>query len=90
MILMLFYALDCRLDPTKQGIVRMCVFVLQTLSTETNFGKLLNQEFQGRESLPPNMRAQEFRGSYGDFLVIVGLSMRNRHAETDSHRQSTT
>ena len=74
MILMLFYALEYRSDPAKQGIVRMCVFVLQTLSTETNFGKLLNQDVAVYESLPPTMRVQNFHGSYGDFLVIVSIT----------------
>ena len=71
MILMLFYSLDYRSDPAKQGIVRMCVFVLQTLSTETNFGKLLNRELKGHESLPAVIRAPDFQGSYADFLIIV-------------------
>ena len=71
MILMLFYALDHRSDPAKQGVVRMCVFVLQTLSTEINFGKLLNKEFKEQESLPPVVRIPDFTGTYADFLIIV-------------------
>ena len=71
MILMLFYSLDYRSNPTKQGVVRMCVFVLQTLSTETNFGKLLNRELKEQESFPAAIRIPEFKGSYGDFLIIV-------------------
>ena len=71
MILMLYYAFEYRYDTTKQGVVRMCVFILQTLSTEENFGKLLNEELRDNEQIPPTIRVQNFRGSYGDFLIIV-------------------
>ena len=70
-ILILFYALEYRTDATRQGVVRMCVFVLQTLSTEENFGKGLNKQFEGQESLPPAIRLENFSGTYGDFLVTV-------------------
>lgn len=70
-ILILFYALEYKTDPAKQGLVRMCVFVLQTLSTEENFGKRLNQEFEGQDSLPASMKLDRFKGSYADFLIIV-------------------
>ena len=70
-ILILFYALEYKTDPAKQGVVRMCVFVLQTLSTEESFGKRLNQEFQGQDSLPVSMKLDKFKGTYADFLIIV-------------------
>ena len=71
MILILFYATEYKTDPSKQGVVRMCVFVLQTLSTEPNFGKLLNQEFESQDSLPATIKLSDFSGSYADFLIIV-------------------
>ena len=70
-ILILFYALEYKTDPAKQGVVRMCVFVLQTLSTEENFGKRLNQEFEGQDTLPTCMKLDKFKGTYADFLIIV-------------------
>lgn len=70
LILVLFYAMEHRNDPTKQGIVRMCVFVLQTLSMESSFGKSLNKEFFRQETLPPVLRLESWSGSYGDFLVV--------------------
>ena len=75
-ILVLFYALEYKTDPTKQGVVRMCVFVLQTLSTEPNFGDRLNKKFEGQESLPTSIRLNDFSGTYADFLINVshGLS----------------
>ena len=70
-ILVLFYAIEYRTDPTKQGVVRMCVFVLQTLSTEENFGKGLNTKFEGQDSLPVSIRIENFSGTYADFIIAV-------------------
>lgn len=70
-ILVLFYALEYKTDPAKQGVVRMCVFVLQTLSTEPNFGKRLNKKFEGQDYLPASIRLSDFTGTYADFLIIV-------------------
>lgn len=71
-VLVLYYAIDQRNDPTKQGLVRMCVFVLQTLSVEPNFGKSLNKTFEGQESLPPSIRIPNFHGTYADYVITVG------------------
>lgn len=70
-VLVLFYAIEYRTDPTKQGIVRMCVFVLQTLSAEDNFGPRLNKTFVKQETLPVSIRIENFAGTYGDYLVCV-------------------
>jgi hypothetical protein len=70
-VLILFHAVSNRNDPTKQGIVRMCVFVLQTLSVEDTFGSRLNKTFHGQETLPPVIRLPNFHGTYADFLIIV-------------------
>jgi hypothetical protein len=70
-ILILFYALEYKLDASKQGVVRMCVFLLQTLSVEPNFGKNLNKKFEAQETLPAAIRIQSFNGTYGDFLIHV-------------------
>jgi hypothetical protein len=69
MVLILFYALEYKNEATKQGLVRMCAFMLQTLSVETNFGISLNKTFGGQESLPASIRIQGFRGTYADFLI---------------------
>ena len=73
-VLILFYAMEYRTDPTKQGVVRMCVFVLQTLSGEENFGTNLNKRFEGQESLPPSIRIENFDGTYGDYLICVSYT----------------
>lgn len=70
-VLVLYYAIDQRNDPTKQGLVRMCVFVLQTLSVEPQFGKSLNKTFEGQESLPPSIRIPNFHGTYADYVITV-------------------
>lgn len=70
-VLVLYYAIDQRNDPTKQGLVRMCIFVLQTLSVEPQFGKSLNKTFEGQESLPASIRIPNFHGTYADYLITV-------------------
>ncbi|KAK5941033.1 hypothetical protein PMZ80_006310 [Knufia obscura] len=69
-ILMLFYAIEHKTDLSWQGVVRMCVFVLQTMSVEPAFGKNLNKKFEAQETLPTSIRLTNFRGSYADFLII--------------------
>ena len=68
-ILVLFYAMEGKNDPNKQGLVRMCVFILQTMSVEPNFGKSLNKRFGGQDTLPLNIRIQNFHGTYADYLI---------------------
>ncbi|KAL2040539.1 hypothetical protein N7G274_006518 [Stereocaulon virgatum] len=70
MTLIIFYAMEYKSDLSKQGVVRMCVFVLQTLSTEPNFGKLLNRDFETQDTLPATVKLNDFRGTYADFLII--------------------
>ena len=70
-VLVLYYAIDQRNDPSKQGLVRMCVFVLQTLSVEPQFGKSLNKTFEGQESLPASIRIPKFHGTYADYVITV-------------------
>lgn len=69
-ILCLFYATEYRNDPSKQGVVKMCIFILQTLSVEVSFGKRLNMKFEAQETLPASIRIAGFRGSYADYLII--------------------
>lgn len=68
-ILVLYYALDAKDDAAKHGVLRMCVFVLQTFSAEAAFAAKLTQPFKHTETLPALMRIPNFHGSYGDFLI---------------------
>jgi hypothetical protein len=73
-VLITYYALEYRLDPSKAGVVRMCVFVLQTMSSEAKFGKGLNKRFENANSLPASVRIPSFSGTYADYLIIVSFS----------------
>ncbi|KAI8951364.1 high-temperature-induced dauer-formation protein-domain-containing protein [Xylaria longipes] len=68
-ILILFYATEYKLDASKQGVVRMCAFLLQTLSVEKKFGINLNKHFGAQDTLPTVIRIPNFNGTYGDFLI---------------------
>jgi len=72
-VLCIFYAIEYKTDASKQGVVRMCVFVLQTLSVEPSFGKNLNKKFEAQETLPQSIRLSNFKGSYADFLIMVSV-----------------
>lgn len=69
-VIMLFYAIEHRTEVSWQGVVRMCIFVLQTMSVEPCFGKNLNKKFDAQETLPASIRLSSFHGSYADFLII--------------------
>lgn len=71
LVLAVFYATEYKSDPSKQGIVRMCIFILQTMSAEPTFSKSLNNPFEAQETLPQSIRLLKFRGTYGDFLIMV-------------------
>ncbi|KAJ5381871.1 Nuclear pore complex component [Penicillium cataractarum] len=70
LILCVFYAMEYRTEPSKQGVVRLCIFILQTMSAEPNFGKSLNMKFEAQETLPQSIRLLKFRGSYADYLIM--------------------
>jgi hypothetical protein len=73
LVLCIFYAMEYKSDASKQGVVRMCIFILQTMSAEPTFSKSLNNAFEAQETLPQSIRLPKFRGSYGDFLIMVCL-----------------
>lgn len=85
-ILILFYALEYKGDASKQGVVRMCAFLLQTLSVEKNFGVNLNKTFEAQDTLPPAIRIAGFRGTYADFLIQVNLPL--LRMKMDTHHQA--
>ena len=89
-ILVLFYAIENRTDTAKQGIVRMCIFVLQTLSVEENFGSRLNKAFMRQETLPAAIRIDNWSGTYGDFLIVVSLTKQPSINETKSSQSIHT
>ena len=74
-ILCLFYAIEYKADPSKQGVVRMCIFILQTMSVEPNFGWSLNKKFEAQDTLRQSIHIPNFRGSYADYLIMVRSSL---------------
>ncbi|KAF2208503.1 hypothetical protein CERZMDRAFT_48997 [Cercospora zeae-maydis SCOH1-5] len=68
-VIFLFYARDSVSGETKQGLMRMVIFVIQSLSAEAAFCAKLNTPFLHVSSLPPVMRIDNFHGSYADFLI---------------------
>jgi hypothetical protein len=82
-VIFIFYAIEYKTDASRQGIVRMCVFLLQTLSVEPNFGIKLNEKFAAQETLPASIRVSNFTGTYADFLVTVGITFLCIYIKTD-------
>ncbi|KAI8089131.1 high-temperature-induced dauer-formation protein-domain-containing protein [Halteromyces radiatus] len=85
-LVLIYHATENKLETSQLGLVRMCVYVLQTLSTDRRFGSKLNKPFQGYASLPSNIRPSSdasFAGSsYADFLI---LSIYNMIATSRGH-----
>ncbi|BFZ59977.1 hypothetical protein YB2330_000999 [Saitoella coloradoensis] len=69
-VLLLYYPLEHKTDPVQIGLVRMCIFILQTLTAEQGFSEKLNKPFEGHGSLPACMQTPAFSGSYADFMII--------------------
>ncbi|CAG8738664.1 13751_t:CDS:10, partial [Cetraspora pellucida] len=72
LIVLLYYSMENKHDQAQLGFVRMCAFILQTLSADRNFGMKLNKQFEGYGSLPSNVRISAFNaGTYADYMIIV-------------------
>ncbi len=74
LVILLFYARDSVADGSKHdkdGLMRMAIFVIQSLSAEAAFDAKLNTPFLHASSLPSVMRVENFHGSYADFLICV-------------------
>ncbi|KAJ5470567.1 Nuclear pore complex component [Penicillium desertorum] len=54
LVLCIFYAMEYRMDASKQGVVP----------------DSLNNSFEAQETLPQSIRLPKFRGSYGDYLIM--------------------
>lgn len=73
MVILIYYSIESKSNIAQVGVVRMCAFILQTLSSERQFGIKLNNPFIGHSSLPPIARIPAFHGTYGDYLICVSL-----------------
>jgi hypothetical protein len=84
----LFYTMEYRSDAAKLGVVRMCIFAIQTLSTESAFCRSINKPFEEQDSLPTSARIQGFNGSYADYIIIVSRSFPLLRVRSDRCSQS--
>ncbi|KAF7723641.1 hypothetical protein EC973_001783 [Apophysomyces ossiformis] len=75
MVVLIYHAVENKLNPAQVGLVRMCTFILQTLSSDRTFGVKLNRTFDGHSSLPASVRIAAFHGTYADFLIISIFSL---------------
>ncbi|RIA98985.1 high-temperature-induced dauer-formation protein [Glomus cerebriforme] len=69
LIVLLYYAIENKQEPAQLGLVRMCAFILQTLSGDRDFGVKLNKVFENHGSLPGNVRIHAFHGTYADYMI---------------------
>ncbi|KAI8058695.1 high-temperature-induced dauer-formation protein-domain-containing protein [Gilbertella persicaria] len=74
-VALVFYAIDNKDKITQIGLVRMCTFILQTLSSNKEYCLKLNKTFTTHSSLPAVIRLYAFNGTYADFLIISIFSL---------------
>ncbi|KAK9446675.1 high-temperature-induced dauer-formation protein-domain-containing protein [Limtongia smithiae] len=78
-ILFIYYAYNYRLDPSRVGLVRLCVYVLQTISQDAVFCVRLNKHFDSHHALPSFMRVKGWDSSttctYADYLLLSLYSL---------------
>ncbi|KAI9279142.1 high-temperature-induced dauer-formation protein-domain-containing protein [Sporodiniella umbellata] len=75
MVALIFYANENKLDPSQVGLVRMCIFMLQNLSSNRTFSVKINKSFDGHASLPAGSKIPNFQGSYANYLIISIFSL---------------
>ncbi|CAO3665690.1 unnamed protein product [Rhizopus stolonifer] len=75
MVVLIFYANENKLDPSQVGLVRMCAFMLQTLSSNKLFSVKINQPFEGHACLPASSKIPNFQGSYANYLILGIFSL---------------
>ncbi|KAK9462212.1 high-temperature-induced dauer-formation protein-domain-containing protein [Lipomyces oligophaga] len=76
-VLFLFYAYTYRIDSGRTGLVRLCIYVLQTISADPVFSVRLNKSFEAHDSLPSFMRISGWSrySSYADYLLLSIYSL---------------
>ncbi|KAK9389068.1 high-temperature-induced dauer-formation protein-domain-containing protein [Lipomyces mesembrius] len=81
-VLFLYYAHTFRLDVSRVGLVRLCAYVLQTISCDSVFSVRLNKSFDSHHALPSSMRISGWDsssagsgGTYADYLLLSIYSL---------------
>ncbi|KAG0348842.1 hypothetical protein BG004_003989 [Podila humilis] len=71
LVILLYFCMEYKQDTTQLGLIRMCAYMLQTLSKDKTLSKSLNTTFDGHASLPNNIKIPNFHGTYGDYLICT-------------------
>lgn len=66
---LLYQILVHKNDMSKNGLVRLCCFLLHILSGERSFAVMLNKPFV--LTMPSYLELPKFKGNYADFLVLT-------------------
>lgn len=74
-VCLVFHAVDNKDKLSQIGLMRMCAFMLQTLSSSKEYSLKLNKPFATHSSLPASIRIYAFNGTYADFLIISIFSL---------------
>ncbi|KAI8997769.1 high-temperature-induced dauer-formation protein-domain-containing protein [Pilobolus umbonatus] len=69
-VVLIFHMSENKDKIAQIGLVRMCAFMLQTLSSSKEYSIKLNKQFITHSSLPASIRLYAFNGTYADFLII--------------------
>ncbi|KAI7863832.1 high-temperature-induced dauer-formation protein-domain-containing protein [Spinellus fusiger] len=75
MVVLIYYTMENKANVAQVGLVRMCTFILQTLSSDRAFGVKLSKPFVTQSYLPALIRIPASHGTYGDFLIISIFSL---------------
>lgn len=75
MVLLLNICLDLKDSPEHFNVIRLCAFILQSLSAEKAFGSKLNKPIV--EVPGGNKHAVVQNGTAADFLITVSGSLRS-------------
>ncbi|KAK7206377.1 high-temperature-induced dauer-formation protein-domain-containing protein [Myxozyma melibiosi] len=78
-VLLLYYSYTYRQDASKVGLVRLCIYVLLTISADSVFSVRLNKTFDSHNALPSSMRIPGWdeSSSYADYLLLAIYCMIN-------------
>lgn len=75
MIMLIYYAIEAK----TEGVLRVSVFCLMSLSQEPGFAASLNRPFESHDALPAIIQIKNFHGSYADYLIMVSLHQQGRY-----------
>lgn len=84
LVIVLYYIYDKRNDQSKQGLIRLCTYILLFLSSDEAFSKSLNKRFEGQSALPENIKLSGFNGTFADYTIVQVLKIINNIGSTSN------